>query len=88
MKKSLRVLLPFLALLLVLSLALTGCVQQEEPPADKRIIVYCYSGQTSGQTVAILRLLGYDAVSLHSGMGVGRTGDRGWANEGFETTSN
>lgn len=57
-------------------------------PVDKTIVVYCYSGQTSGQTVAILRLLGYDAVSLNSGMGVGRTGDRGWANEGFETTSN
>ncbi len=54
-------------------------------PIDKIIIVYCYSGQTSGQTVAILRLLGYDAVSLNSGMGVGRTGNRGWYNEGFET---
>ncbi len=56
-------------------------------PVDKRIVVYCYSGQTAGQTVAILRLLGYDAVSLHSGIGVARTEPRGWANEGFETTS-
>lgn len=56
-------------------------------PEDKTIIVYCYSGQTSGQTVAILRLLGFDAVSLHSGMGVGLTGDRGWANEGYATES-
>ncbi len=56
-------------------------------PKDKTIIVYCYSGQTSGQTVAILRLLGFDAISLHSGMGVGLTGDRGWANEGYATES-
>ncbi|MGV8145896.1 MAG: rhodanese-like domain-containing protein [Alkaliphilus sp.] len=56
-------------------------------PKDKTIIVYCYSGQTSGQTVAILRLLGFDAISLHSGMGVGPTGDRGWANEGYATES-
>ncbi len=33
------------------------------------IVVTCYSGQTAGQTVAILRALGYDAVSLKSGMG-------------------
>ncbi len=35
----------------------------------KKIIVACYSGQTAGQTVAVLRALGYDAVSLKSGMG-------------------
>ncbi|MCL0065265.1 rhodanese-like domain-containing protein, partial [Dehalococcoidia bacterium] len=57
-------------------------VELAELPTDKRIIVYCYSGQTSGQTVAILRLLGYDAISLNSGMGVAKTGPRGWANEG------
>lgn len=53
-------------------------------PADKKLIVNCYSGQTAGQTVGILRLLGYDAVSLKHGMGTGKTGDTGWANEGFE----
>ncbi len=52
-------------------------------PEDKKIIVYCYTGQTAGQTVAILRLLGYDAVSLNSGMGMAPTGDSGWANKGF-----
>lgn len=56
-------------------------------PKDKTIIVYCYSGQTAGQTVAILRLLGYDAVSLHSGMGTKLTGNRGWSNEGYPTES-
>lgn len=35
----------------------------------KTIIVTCYSGQTAGQTVGVLRALGYDAVSLKSGMG-------------------
>ena len=52
-------------------------------PKDKKIIVYCYTGQTAGQTVAILRLLGYDAVSLNSGMGMSATGSNGWANKGF-----
>ncbi|WP_018306901.1 rhodanese-like domain-containing protein [Desulfitobacterium hafniense] len=52
-------------------------------PKDKKIIVYCYTGQTAGQTTAILRLLGYDAVSLNSGMGMPSTGDAGWTNKGF-----
>jgi rhodanese-related sulfurtransferase len=33
-------------------------------PRDRKIVVYCYSGQTSSQTTAILRLLGYDAYSM------------------------
>lgn len=52
-------------------------------PMDKKILTYCYSGQTAGQAVAILRLLGYDAVSIKSGMGTGVTGASGWKNEGF-----
>lgn len=52
-------------------------------PADKKLIVNCYSGQTAGQTVAALRLLGFDAVSLKSGMGTPVTAPTGWANEGF-----
>ena len=52
-------------------------------PKDKKIVVYCYSGQTSGQVVAGLRLLGYDAVSLNSGMGIPGTVTAGWANKGF-----
>ncbi len=38
-----------------------------ELPKDKKLIIYCYTGQTSGQLVAALRLLGYDAISLRSG---------------------
>ncbi|MGB7604696.1 MAG: rhodanese-like domain-containing protein [Lutisporaceae bacterium] len=52
-------------------------------PKDKKIVVYCYSGQTAGQSVAVLRLLGYDAVSMHSGMGTPVTGTAGWVNKGF-----
>lgn len=52
-------------------------------PKDKKIIVYCYTGQTAGQTVAGLRLLGYDAVSLNAGMGTKATAPNGWLNKGF-----
>ncbi|MGE4271914.1 MAG: rhodanese-like domain-containing protein [Desulfitobacterium sp.] len=55
----------------------------DQLPKDKKVIVYCYTGQTAGQTVAILRLLGYDAVSLNSGMGMPSTPGTGWANKGF-----
>jgi rhodanese-related sulfurtransferase len=37
-------------------------------PTDRKIVVYCYSGQTSSQTTAILRLMGYDAYSMSGGM--------------------
>jgi len=40
-------------------------------PANTKLIVACYSGQTAGQTTAVLRALGYDAVSLKSGMSLG-----------------
>lgn len=53
-------------------------------PKDQKVIVNCYSGQTAGQAVAIMRLLGYDAVSLNFGMGTDKT-PGGWANKGFET---
>lgn len=52
-------------------------------PKDKKIIVYCYTGQTAGQTVAGLRLLGYDAVSMNGGMGTAGNAPAGWANYGF-----
>lgn len=52
-------------------------------PTDKTIVVYCYSGQTAGQTVAALRLMGYDAVSLNGGMGVGSNAPIGWINQEY-----
>lgn len=57
-------------------------------PTDKTIIVYCYTGQTAGQTVAGLRLLGYDAVSLNSGAGSAATGTSGWTNKGYPLVTN
>ncbi len=53
-------------------------------PMDKKIVVYCYTGQTAGQTVAGLKLLGYDAVSLNGGMGMDANAPSGWANKGYE----
>ena len=36
-------------------------------PTDKKIVVYCYTGQHSAFATAYLRLLGYDAYSLKYG---------------------
>lgn len=47
-----------------------------ELPAGK-LLVTCYSGQTAGQTTAVMRMLGYDAVSMHLGMKLG------WIAEGY-----
>lgn len=44
---------------------------------DKPVFVYCYTGQTAGQTVAVLNVLGIDARSVHAGY------DLGWTAEGF-----
>jgi len=52
-------------------------------PTDKTIVVYCYTGQTAGQTTAALRLMGYDAVSLNGGMGTAANAPSGWANKGY-----
>ena len=56
-------------------------------PMDKTIVVYCYTGQTAGQTTAALRLLGYDAVSLNGGMGMAANAPSGWANKGYPVVS-
>lgn len=55
----------------------------KEIPRDKTAIIYCYTGQTAGQAVAVLRMLGYQALSLNSGMGTPATAPAGWLNEGF-----
>lgn len=56
-------------------------------PADKKIVVYCYTGQTAGQTVAGLRVIGYDAVSLKGGMGKEANAPQGWSNQGYPVVS-
>lgn len=50
-------------------------------PTDKPVVVYCYTGQTSSQTMAILRMLGYEAYSLAGGMG--KEGGSGWLGGGY-----
>jgi len=40
-------------------------------PTDEKVYVYCYSGQTAGQTVALLNMMGVDAVSVKSGFNKG-----------------
>lgn len=52
-------------------------------PKDKKIIVYCYTGQTAGQVVAGLRMLGYDAVSMNGGAGMPSNAPAGWVNKGY-----
>jgi len=43
-------------------------------PADKEIVIYCYTGQTAGQTVAIMNMYGYKAKSLNLGFVTGWVG--------------
>ena len=43
----------------------------------KIVAVYCYTGQTAGQTVALLNIAGVNAKSLHGGWGTGIK--YGWA---------
>jgi rhodanese-related sulfurtransferase len=57
-----------------------------ELPKDKKIIVYCYSGQTASQTTAILRLLGYEAYNMAFGMGSAES-QKGWLGAGYETVT-
>jgi len=57
-------------------------------PMDKTVVVYCYTGQTAGQAVAGMRLLGIDAVSLNGGAGMEANQPMGWVNKGFELVTN
>lgn len=56
-------------------------------PTDKKIVVYCYTGQTAGQATATLRMMGYDAVSLNGGMGTAANVPQGWSNKGYPVVS-
>lgn len=55
-------------------------------PTDKKIAVYCYTGQTSSQATAVLRLMGYDAYSMSEGMGSAEA-KTGWLGEGYEVVT-
>jgi rhodanese-related sulfurtransferase len=61
--------------------------QLADVPKDKKVVVYCYSGQTSGQTVAAMRMMGYDAVSLNGGLGMPANVAMGWMNNGYPIVS-
>jgi len=37
-------------------------------PKDDKIIVVCYSGQSAGQVVSLLKVMGFDACALKGGM--------------------
>jgi len=50
-------------------------------PKDKQIIVYCYTGQTGGQTTSLLNVAGFKAKSLNGGM------NNGWAKAGYPVVS-
>ncbi|MFO7848878.1 MAG: rhodanese-like domain-containing protein [Spirochaetia bacterium] len=56
-------------------------------PTSKKIVVYCYTGQTAGQAVAGLRVLGYDAVSLKGGFGTPANEPQGWSNQDYPVVS-
>lgn len=45
-------------------------------PTDKPIVVNCYTGQTASQTVAALRMMGYDAFNLTYGIPSWGTNDK------------
>lgn len=50
-------------------------------PKDKTIIVYCYTGQTGGQTAAAINIYGLKARSLNGGM------NNGWLKAGYSTVT-
>lgn len=51
-----------------------GMEKHFETLPKKKLVVICYSGQTSGQTIVILNALGHQAVSLEFGMHEQRPG--------------
>jgi len=56
-------------------------------PKDKKILLVCYVGHTSSQALVLLRMLGYDVVSLKFGMGISPVEGvpvAGWLDNGFE----
>ncbi|HZK55824.1 MAG TPA: rhodanese-like domain-containing protein [Desulfosporosinus sp.] len=57
---------------------------------DKTLIVACYTGQTAGQTDALLNVAGIKTLSLNSGMGGSATVGfeaRGWLGQNFPTVT-
>jgi len=40
----------------------------DELPKDQKVVVVCYSGQSAGQVVSLLKILGYNVCALKGGM--------------------
>lgn len=49
----------------------------DQIPMNRPVYVYCYTGQTAGITVAPMRIMGYNAISMSRGTA-------GWEEAGFE----
>ena len=56
-------------------------------PTDKPVYVYCYSGQTASQTIALLRVAGIDAINITSGFNGGISQVEGFE-DALETEAN
>jgi len=59
-------------------------------PKDKQIFLICYVGHTSSQVLTLLKLLGYNVVSIKYGYGKSPTQYipvAGWINYGLPTVS-
>lgn len=59
-------------------------------PKDKKIFLICYVGHTSSQVMTLLKLLGYDVVSIKFGYGISPVKGipvAGWIDYGLPTTS-
>ena len=49
----------------------------DQIPMNRPVYVYCYTGQTAGITIAPMRMMGYNAISMSRGTA-------GWEEAGFE----
>jgi rhodanese-related sulfurtransferase len=59
-------------------------------PKDKTIFLICYVGHTSSQVMTLLKLLGYQVVSIKYGYGISPVKGvpvAGWLDYGFPTVS-
>jgi len=59
-------------------------------PRDKPIFLICYVGHTSSQVLTLLKILGYDVVSIKYGYGLSPNKDipiAGWLDYGLPTES-
>jgi len=60
-------------------------------PIDRKIVLYCYVGHTSSQALVLLKLLGYDVISLKFGLGKSPTAGvpvAGWLDYGYPIKKN